>query len=315
MAASGALRERKPESVQFWLAIAAVSFLFHALLLVGIKRWATMAVVEPDGGAIAVELVEPAGSESVDAPIVQAAALKPEVKPDVQPKPDPEIKTPVEPEPEPQVRPIVQPSVQPKIEKKQPAIASTPKPDRSIVPPKKNTQSGQSGSSGPKKDPTQGNQNSSPSKPISPVKSDDPLGNPGSGVGGSNLATSLSPPVLQSEWSLTPEAPGGIGGSGTAKLKLNFPTSIPFPATFALKRGEVIRVKVTLRVAGNDIQSPGFKILQPKLSGRDQEALVEFIYEVLPKISVAEIVIDNHTNSETNNKPDTDWETTMELRL
>lgn len=301
MAASEALRERKPESVQFWLAIAAVSFLFHALLIVGIKRWATIAVVEPDVGPIAVELVEPAGSESVDAPIVQAAALKPEVKPDVQPKPDPEIKTTVEPEPEPQVRPIVQPSLQPKIERKQPTIASTPKPDRSLVSAKKNTKSG---SSGPKKDPPKGNQNSSPSSTIPPITSDDPLGNPGSGGGGSNLTTSLAPPVLRS-------TPGEIGGSGTAKLKLNFPTSIPFPATFALKPGEVIRAKVRFVVVGNDIQSPEVKELQPKLNGRDQDALLQFIGDMLGQISVAEIVIDNDAVV----KPDTDWETTIELRL
>ncbi len=300
MAASEALRERKRESVQFWLAIAAVSFFFHALLIVGIKRWATIAVVEPDGGPIAVELVEPAGSESVNAPIVQAAALKPEAKPEVQTKPEPYIK----PEPEPQIKPelIVQPEV--KAEVKKPTIASTPKPDRSIVPPKKNTQSGQSGSSGPKKDPTQGNQNSSPSKPISPVKSDDPLGNPGSGVGGSNLATSLSPPVLRS-------TPGEIGGKGTARIKLNFPTTIPFPATFVLKPGDAIRAKVSFVVVGNEIQSPEVRELQPKLSGREQDALLQFIGELLVKITVESIVIDTDAVV----KPDTDWETTIELRL
>ena len=123
MAASGALRDRKPESVQFWLAIAAVSLLFHALLIVGIKRWTTVAVVEPDGGPISVELVDPAGSESVEAPIVQAAALKPEAKLEVRP----EAKSEVQPEPEPEIKPepIVQPEV--KAEVKKPAIASQPK--------------------------------------------------------------------------------------------------------------------------------------------------------------------------------------------
>ena len=305
MAASEALRERKPESVQFWLAIAAVSLLFHALLIVGIKRWATIAVVEPDVGPIGVEMVEPVrDAEPQGEPIVQAAALKPEVKPDVKPEPEPEIKTTVEPEPEPKVKPIGQPSVQPKIEKKQPTIASTPKPDRSIVPPKKNTLSGPSGSSGPKKDATKGNQNSSPSKTIPPVKSDDPLGSPGSGVGGSNLTTSLSPPVLRSSRE--------VGGRGTAKLKLNFPTTVPFPGTFALKSGDVIRVKVYFVVLENkDIQSFDIRELQPKLSGREQDALLTFIEEQLGKISVSDIVIDNDTPQ----KPDTDWETTIELRF
>jgi outer membrane biosynthesis protein TonB len=300
MAGSGALREKKRESVQFWLAIAAVSFLFHALLIVGIKRWATIAVVEPDSGPIAVELVDSVGdAEPQGEPIVQAAVLKPEAKLEVT---KPEVKPEVQPEPEVKPEPIVQPSVQPKIEKKKPTIASTPKPDRSLVSPKKNTKSG---SSGPKKAPPKGNQNSSPSSTIPPITSDDPLGNPGSGAGGSNLTTSLAPPVLRS-------TPGEIGGKGTAKLKLNFPTTVPFPATFALKSGDVIRVKVGFVVLENkDIQSFDIKELQPKLSGREQDALLGFIEEQLGKISVADILIDNDAIK----KPDTDWETTIELRL
>jgi len=301
MAASGALRERKPESVHFWLAIAAVSFLFHALLIVGIKRWATIAVVEPDGGPIAVELVEPAGSESVDAPIVQAAALKPEAKLEVKPEVEPEVQTELEPQIKPE--PIVQPEVKAEIKKVQPAIVPKPepKPNRSLVPPKKNTQSGPSG---PNKDPTKENQNSSPPKPVPPIKSDDPLGNPGSGVGGSNLTTSLAPPVLRS-------TPGEIGGKGTARIKLNFPATVPFPATFVLKPGEVIRAKVSFVVVGNEIQSPEVKELRPKLSGREQDALLQFIGELLGKITVESIVIDTDAVM----KPDTDWETTIELRL
>ncbi len=296
MAGSGALRERKRESVQFWLAIAAVSFLFHALLIVGIKRWATIAVVEPDAGAIAVELVEPAGSESVDAPIVQAAALKPEAKSEAKP----DLKSQVQPEFEIKSEPIVQPEI--KTEKRAIILKPEPKPDRSIVPTKKNTPSV---ASVPKRDPTKENQNSSPKKTDLPIKSDDPLGNPGSGVGGSNLTISLETPILRS-------TPGEIGGKGTAKLKLNFPTTVPFPATFALKSGEVIRVKVGFVVLENkDIQSFDVKELQPKLSGREQDALLGFIEEQLGKISVADILIDNDAIK----KPDTDWETTIELRL
>lgn len=305
MADSGVSRGRKPESVQFWLAIAAVSLLFHALLIVGIKRWAAITVAEPDAGPIAVELVDPVGDiEPQGESIVQAAAMKPAVKPKVQPEPEPEI------QPEFQSEPIVQPEVKTEIKKVPPAIVSTPKPDRSPVPPEKNTPSapsvpsGQSQSSEPQNDPAKENQNSLPPSPVPASQSDDPLDNPGSGVGGSNLTTSLAPPVLRS-------TPGEIGGSGTAKLKLNFPTSIPFPATFALKPGEVIRAKVSFVVVGNDIQSPEVKELQPKLSGREQDALLQFIGDVLGQISVSEIVIDNDAIK----KPDTDWETTIELQL
>jgi hypothetical protein len=130
------------------------------------------------------------------------------------------------------------------------------------------------------------------------------LGNPGSGVGGTNLTTSLEQPILRS-------TPGEIGGKGTARIKLNFPATVPFPATFVLKPGEVIRAKVSFVVVGNEIQSPEVKDLQPKLSGRDQDALLNFIYELLLKISVENIVID----TDAIKKPDTDWETTIELRL
>lgn len=311
MGNSGALRGRKPEAVQFWLAIVAVSLLFHALLIVGIKRWATIEVVEPDADPISVELVDPAGPESMNTPIVPAAALKPEVKPEANPEvqlePEPEIKPEFGIKPEPEVKPEVKPEARTEIKNTQPPIASTPKPDRSPVPLKKNTpsrQSGQSQSPELKKDLTRENQNSSPKESVSASQSDDLLGNPGSGGGGSNLAMSLAQPVLRS-------TSGEIGGRGTAKLKLNFPTSIPFPATFALRAGEVIRAKVRFVVVGNDIQSPEVKELQPKLSGRDQDALLQFIDDVVGQISVDEIVID----TDANKKPDTYWETTIELRL
>lgn len=131
MADSGVLRGRKPESVQFWLAIAAVSLLFHALLIVGIKRWAAIAVVEPDAGPIAVELVDPVGNaEPQGEPIVQAAALKSEVKPALKPEVKPDLKSEVqseiEPKPEPEIKPkpIVQPKVKTDKKKVSPAIVA-----------------------------------------------------------------------------------------------------------------------------------------------------------------------------------------------
>ena len=147
MADSGALRGRKPESVQFWLAIAAVSLAFHALLIVGIKRWATMAVVEPDSGPIAVELVEPVrDAEPQGEPIVQAAALKPEVKPDLKSEVQPELEIKSEPQIKPE--PIVQPEVKTVIKKVQPAVPNQVKPQvvrqpkKEISPPPRDKKSG-----------------------------------------------------------------------------------------------------------------------------------------------------------------------------
>ena len=246
MAASEALRERKPESVQFWLAIAAVSLLFHALLIVGIKRWATIAVVEPDVGPIGVEMVEPVrDAEPQGEPIVQAAALKPEVKPDVKPEPEPEIKTTVEPEPEPKVKPIIgQPSVQPKIEKKQPTIASTPKPDRSFVSPKKNTPSEpsrQSQSSGTKKDPTKENQNSLPPGSVPAGKSDNPV----------RSSTQLPPPDEikgPSSFSASTDGePRRLYGDSAA-LKLMQLPPIVLSARFAKNAGKTLNISVSFIV-------------------------------------------------------------------
>jgi len=126
MAASGALRGRKPESVHFWLAIAAVSLLFHALLIVGIKRWATIAVVEPDAGPIAIELVDPSGDAAPEGePIVQAAAMKPEAKPEAKSEVQPEFEIKLEPEIK--SEPIVQPEV--KAEKRAIAPKENRKPE------------------------------------------------------------------------------------------------------------------------------------------------------------------------------------------
>ena len=290
MSGSGVLREKKQESVQFWLAIGAISLIFHALLIIGIKRWATIAVVD-ESEPIAVELVEPAGdSASAGEPIVQAAAMKPEIKPEakpeVKPEPEPEIKSEVKPEP----------IVQPEVKKVEPAIV--PKAETKPSKPRKPADS-------PKKNPTMPQPiKKNPIEPNKqePIKSDDPL--PSGAAAGSNLTTSLAPPVLRS-------TPGEIGGKGTAKIKLNFPLTIAFPATFVLKPGEVIRIKLSFVVVGNDIQSPEVKELIPKLTGREKDALLDFVYELLSKISVESIVIDNNAVI----KPDTDWETTIELRL
>ena len=134
MSGSGVLREKKQESVQFWLAIGATSLLFHALLIVGLKRWVTIAVVD-ESEPISVEFVDPSGDAvPVGEPIVQAAAMKPEakpeVKPEVQPEPEPEIKAEVQPEP----------IVQPEVKKVEPAIGSNEtKPKVTKRPNKKTT--------------------------------------------------------------------------------------------------------------------------------------------------------------------------------
>ncbi len=125
MATSGSdqRKEKKPESVQFWLAIVAVSLLFHSLFIIGVKRWATVAVVEPAaGGAIDFEVVDKSDSkaDSSGDPIVPASALKPEpFRP--EPTPLPEFS------PEPSSEPIVKPEEKPQVREEKKPIVPTPK--------------------------------------------------------------------------------------------------------------------------------------------------------------------------------------------
>jgi outer membrane biosynthesis protein TonB len=289
-------RGRKPESVQFWLAIAALSLAFHSLFLFGIQRWAKVAVLQPEvSGPIDVELrdaapAKPDVNEGAIAQVPQQPEVVPQTKLEAKPQP-------VESEPE---------VVQKPDPKREPEL----KPELPIVPPVKSTVPV------PKSE--------TPQKPKSTKK---PLTKPEVGkpevgkpeVGKPEVGKPLTPPDQTTGRDLTVNlpvpkllsAPGEIGGKGTARLRLKSPLTIPFPATFSLKSGDVIRAKVKFIVTGKDFQSPEIKELSPKLSGRDQDQLLALMEEFLTQISVEKIEID----TDAVEKPDTEWETTIELRL
>ncbi len=296
MATSQRSRVRKPDSVQFWLCVGVVSLGLHSGLLFGLQRWAKVMVVQPDGGPIAVELVDAPDAVAAVEPEVNEGAIaqvpqKPEAKPEAEPEAKPEAKPDVQPEPE-VVRESNAPTVPPQPSSTpQPSSVPRPKPKESQSPPPKVKPSPKV-SVKPK-----------PSPSDKPLTSDEPLTKPGN-QGGRSLAVNVPTPKLIS-------TPGEIGGRGTARLRLNYPQTVQFPATFSLKSGDVIRAKVKFLVTGNDIQSPEIKELSPKLLGRDREALLQFVGEFLMQVSVGEISIDTDTVV----KPDTDWETTIELRL
>lgn len=168
MSGSGVLREKKQESVQFWLAIGAVSLLFHALLIVGLKRWVTIAVVD-ESEPISVEFVDSSSDAAPEGePIVQAAAMKPEAKSEVKPEPEPEIKAEVKPEPivKPEVK-KVEPAIVPK-EKRKPKVVVNP-----------------SQTEGNDRPPRRGQNNTVPPEDGSnpPATSKDPLISPNAGKG------------------------------------------------------------------------------------------------------------------------------------
>ena len=300
MATSQRSRVRKPESVQFWLCVGAVSLALHSSLLFGLQRWAKMTVVMPDGGPIAVELVDApdtvASKPEPDANTIAQVPQKPNAKPDAQPEVEPEAKPEIQPEPEPEVVRSPEPKRESIVP---PQPSSTPQPSSVPHPKPKESQD-----LSPKVKPSpKAPVKPKPSPSDKPLTSDDSLTTPGN-QGGRSLAVNVPTPKLIS-------TPGEIGGRGTARLRLNYPQTVPFPATFSLKSGDVIRAKVKFLVTGNDIQSPEIKELSPKLSGRDRDALLQFVYDFLMQVSVGEISIDTDAVL----KPDTDWETTIELRL
>jgi hypothetical protein len=308
MATSEQARGQKTESVQFWLCIAMVSLALHSGLIFTLQRWVKVVILQPeDAGPIAVELVDAPNAASPNVQKVEPEAIvavpqKPEVKPQAKSEPEPEVVQKPDPKPEsPIVPPVKSRAPVPKSDTPQnpkPPKPSSKKPivdkpivdkpivdkpivDKPIV-------------DKPIVD-----------KPIvdKPIGSDKPLVPPGK-TKDQDLMVNVPMPKLLS-------TPGEIGGKGTARLRLKYPSTIPFPATFSLKSGDVIRAKVKFIVTGTDFQSPQIKDLSPKLSGREQDQLLDLMYGFLNQISVEKIEID----TDAVEKPDTEWETTIELRL
>jgi outer membrane biosynthesis protein TonB len=137
-------RGRKPESVQFWLAIAALSLAFHSLFLFGLQRWAKVAVLQPEvGGPIDVELrdaapAKPDVNEGAIAQVPEQPEVVPQTKLEVKPQPvepEPEVVQKPDPKPEPKREPEL-PIVDPKKNvTPSPKVRSSP-PARSTVTPK-----------------------------------------------------------------------------------------------------------------------------------------------------------------------------------
>ena len=335
MATSQRSRVRKPESVQFWLCVGAVSLALHSSLLFGLERWAKVTVVQPDGGPIAVELVDapdvvgldevgpnPIGPDAVAFPTepdaIAQVPQKTDVKPDTKPEAKPEIKPDVQTESEPEV--VQKP--EPKRELKVPIRASVdPKnPDKKGVTskPLKLTKQSETKQSETKQS---GNpSNSSQSSPSTPRQ------------GGSNTpATSTD--------NLPTQAGGGMrsiglrftrpqhskeSGDPDATLALTeFPTAVSASNLFPLKTGQDFDVKVGFPVScasstGNlcdaSLAQIGELSITPpdgvQLSASEDIELETMIKQIFQNVRVASLTV----KTDVIKKPSTFWYVTVKIR-
>ena len=273
MATSQRSRIRKPESVQFWLCVGAVSLGLHSSLLFGLQRWAKVTIAQPDGRPIAVELVDaPDVVEPVTSPVEPDAIAQvpqtPDVKSNVKPEAKPEIKPDVQPEPEPEL--VRKP--EPKRESKAP-IASKPEMKSNVDSPKPildNSKTPKKPPKDPKKpDSTQPTQSKAPKKPDStePVQSKDPIKKPppdpnNLGSGSQSVSVrSVGKPIFKGQADL----------QGTATLEVpNFPLITNLPPNFPLRPAESLTVKLSFYV-DNKTGEPDSPTL-PNIPGLDSTA-------------------------------------------
>ncbi len=281
-------REKKPESVQFWLAIVAVSLLFHALLIVGVKRLATVAVVEPAGGPIDVELMEPADSRAVavDEPIVPAIASKPEpVRPEPTPLPE------FTPEPSPEV-----------IQKPEPIVKPEEKQEKKPIVKPENKQ----------EKPSKVTKETPPGKPKSntgeaPITSNDSLKKPplptGSGIKSVNFGVS-------STIDLTAQSKAELGGTATLTMP-KFPPILVAP-NFPLRPKETLTVTLSFSVNNltGEADSPTLSKI-PNLDDKDQEQIQIAIVDSFSKVKFSPPKINIKGGAP---PPDsTEWTITLQL--
>jgi outer membrane biosynthesis protein TonB len=256
-------KEQKPESVQFWLAITAGSLFFHSVFMFGVSRSVKVAVVEPGGGAIDVEMVDASDNKAAGEPIVPASSFKPEpFRP--EPTPLPEFS------PEPIVKPEVreeQPIVKPEKEKPivKPEVVQKPKAKEK------------------KKEPIAPQPNVAKGDPEDLLKKPPKPGDPE--IKSVNFQVQ-SLPVL------TPQSQGELDGTATLAVP-RFPI-IEVPPNFPLRLGQTLTVTLSFSINSQTgaIDSPTFSKI-PSLDDKDQERLQIAVVEALqvvmftpPKIKV-----------------------------
>ncbi len=312
-------RGRKPESVQFWLAIAALSLAFHSLFLFGIQRWAKVAVLQPEvSGPIDVELVAaaPAKSEVNEGAIAQVPQ-QPEVVPQTKLEAKPQ---PVESEPEVVQKPDPKREPEPKRElpivpvdpKKKPPIVEKPKPKPNETP-----------SSTPKNSDLPEQKPASP-KPVVPVTSGDGL--PSDKIGGSGTrSVGVQPAFEPEQQSSSGDMPSTDNPPSQLKLKPHPGLSISqnSPLLSGGKSATIdVRFAATCPISAGNVCDPTQVKLQrlkadvpytgpaSTLSPKDLEEIDKWATEIVSKASVQSLTI----QTPRQDKPDTFWSVTFQLR-
>ena len=250
MATSRQLRVQKPESVHFWLCVGAVSLALHSSLLFGLERWAKVTIVQPDGGPIAVELMDASDAVRLDAVGPNSIGLdavafptEPDAIAQVPQTPD------AKPDSQPEVKLEVQPDVQPEAE-----VVRKPEPKREsnvpIVPkPEQKTKSKPSFSA-----PTQAKPSISTSpklKPSSSSSSGNPKNSSGQlpvqGTQGADLSGKTGTTGVGS-FEVRGDNPQQLDGDRPATLQLMPFSPITLSRNFAKDVGKTVNVSVTFIV-------------------------------------------------------------------
>ena len=257
MATSQRSRVRKPESVQFWLCVGAVSLGLHSSLLFGLQRWAKVTLVQPDAGPIAVELMDApdaVGPSVVASPVEPDAIAQVPQTPDVKPDSQPEVKLEVQPDVQPEAEVVRKPE-----SKRESNVPIVPKTKPNVDSPKPIREKPKTPKTPPKE----------PKNPdaAGPVQSKDPIRKPPPGPkdppSGSQSVNvrSVSKPIFKGQADL----------KGTATLEVpNFPPITNLPPNFPLRPSESLTVKLSFYV-NNKTGEPDSPTL-PNIPGLDSTA-------------------------------------------
>lgn len=310
MATSQRSRVRKPESVQFWLCVGAVSLGLHSSLLFGLQRWAKVTLVQPDAGPIAVELMDApdvVGPSVVASPVEpdaitqvpQASDTKPdsqpEVKLEVQPDVQPEAKVVRKPEPKRESNVPIAPSAEPNVKTSKP-IASLPKATKNAEKPAKKT--GPSNPVVPKHP-----------DPTTPVSSSGQL--PAIGVGKGSEKALVS---QNGDPSLSKDSKQDLAVEG-GTLELQLPRDVELSRYVDMRPGQILKLVIAVSVdnkarrvssCNGDLKSFSIKV-------EERSALQDLVEKICQNASVVRLKFQGKTATDVNFGELSSWEITLNL--
>ncbi|MGI0493702.1 hypothetical protein ACN4EG_18125 [Alkalinema pantanalense CENA528] len=328
---------RRPEPVQFWLAVLCGSLVLHSGLLLGVRRWgAEVLSGGGSGDSIAVELVDAPNQTATQSDFVApkgnleqsrsvrsgATSLPPEAPPTPQPQAS-------QPPAEPSMDSVD--SSQPKVESPQKPTTPQPKPPNST----KKTQSPKPsatqkpnpkpGTSKPAGQPTSGSPKTSATGGSNPGGDDKGNSNPGgqqkfetnieANIGSATLAPDSGNDSILGDLRLTiPGIRQGFEIGGGSQLLQR--------ATSTWPSGQTLQVLVKLEVGEIQNSKPG--IIQsvdvqdnsPALqTGMASKMELQEVMQALLKGETCEVTSDPNATYSPANKPSTIWLVTVNLKV